>query len=130
MKNPAPSIFLLAALFVAPSCVLVVGAGLGAGAMYALGEASVESYLEQSMTSVYSAAQAQLEDGGSIEFEEVGVREAYLTARVDDTDIEIFLTAVTKNTTRMVVKARKWRSTAPNTEVAQVTSDRIAFRAQ
>ncbi len=129
MKKLAPSFFLIAALLAAPSCVLVVGAGIGASAMYALGEDSIELYLDHPMNSVYTAAQAQIEDTGDVELEELGVKEAYISARVDDAEIDIFLTGVTENTTRMVVKARKWKSTAPDLDAAQSIADRIAYRA-
>lgn len=130
MKTLAPFVCLLAILVAAPSCVLVVGAGLGAGAMYALGEDSIELYTEHSLDSVYSAAQLHFEDVGEVKVEEMGVKEAYIAARVDDTDIDVYLTGVTDNTTRMVVKARKWRSTAPDLDMAQEIADRIAYRAK
>jgi hypothetical protein len=130
MKTLAPFVFLLATLVVAPSCVLVVGAGLGASAMYALGEDSIELYTEHSLDSVYSAAQLHLEDVGEVKVEEMGIREAYISARVEDADIDVFLTGVTDHTTRIIVKARKWGSTAPDLDVAQDIADRIAYRAK
>jgi uncharacterized UPF0146 family protein len=110
--------------------VLVVGAGLGASAMYALGEDSIELYTEHSLDSVYSAAQLHLEDVGEVKVEEMGIREAYISARVEDADIDVFLTGVTDHTTRIIVKARKWGSTAPDLDVAQDIADRIAYRAK
>ncbi len=130
MNKIAPSVFLLVTLLAAPSCVLVVGAGIGAGAMYVLGEDSVELYVDADLDEVYEATQEHLEDGGEVTTEDMGIREAFVSATVDGVEVEVFLTGVTDTTTRIVVKARKWRETSPDLDVAQATADRIAFRVQ
>lgn len=130
MNKLATSAFLLTTLLVAPSCVLVVGAGIGAGAMYVLGEDSIELYVDASLDDVYEATQEELGDGGEVTVDDIGVKEAFVAATVDEIEIEVFLTGVTDNTTRIVVKARKWRETAPDLDIAQATADRIAYRVQ
>ena len=59
---------------------------------------------------------------------EQGIKEGRLSARVDDDQVDVFLTRITDNTTEMVVQARKWKDLAPNLELAQQVSDRIAYR--
>jgi hypothetical protein len=130
MKRLAPLAFLFVTVVAVPSCVLVVGAGIGAGAMYALGEDSIELYIDHTLDSVYSAAQLHLEDVGEVKVEEMGVREAYIAARVEKADVDIYLTGVTENTTRLIVKARKWNAAAPDLELAQDLADLIAYRAK
>lgn len=130
MKRYSPSVFLLVTLLAAPSCVLVVGAGIGVGAMYVLGEDSVELYVDADLDEVYEATRDDLGESGEVTMDDIGVREAFVAATVDDVEVEVFLTGVTESTTRIVVKARKWRETAPDLDLAQATADRIAFRVQ
>lgn len=128
MKSILPLAALLFLGLAAPSCVLVAGAAIGAGAMYALGEDSVRIYLDYGMDDVYSAAEAEFQDRGSLESMDQGIKEGQLSARVEEHQVEVFLTRITDNTTELVVKARKWSDLAPNLELAQQVSDRIAYR--
>lgn len=128
MKSILPLATLSLLALAAPSCVLVAGAALGAGAMYALGEDSVRIFVESDMDDTYAAAEAEFQDRGSLESMEQGIKEGRLTARVDDDQVDVFLTRITDNTTEMVVQARKWKDLAPNLELAQQVSDRIAYR--
>lgn len=122
MKSILPLATLSLLALAAPSCVL------GAGAMYALGEDSVRIFVESDMDDTYAAAEAEFQDRGSLESMEQGIKEGRLTARVDDDQVDVFLTRITDNTTEMVVQARKWKDLAPNLELAQQVSDRIAYR--
>ena len=128
MKSILPLATLSLLALAAPSCVLVAGAALGAGAMYALGEDSVRIFVESDMADTYAAAEAEFQDRGSLESMEQGIKEGRLSARVDDDQVDVFLTRITDNTTEMVVQARKWKDLAPNLELAQQVSDRIAYR--
>lgn len=128
MKKLLPVVLLGACVGAMPSCVLAVGAALGAGTMYSLGEDSERIYLDAPMTDVFSAAQAEFRDRGSLELLEAGNKESFLSAKVEDAQIEVFLSKITDNTTEMVVKARKWSDMAPELEMAGRVADRIAYR--
>lgn len=128
MKTMLPLTCLTLLTLAAPSCVLAAGAAIGAGAMYALGEDSVRIYLESGIDDVYAASEAEFQDRGSLESVDLGNKEGKLSAKVDDHQVDVFLTRITDNTTELVVKARKWADLAPNLELAQQVSDRIAYR--
>ena len=128
MKSILPLASLSLLVLAAPSCVLAAGAAIGAGAMYALGEDSVRIYLDAGMDDVYAASEAEFQDRGSLESLDMGNQEGKLSAKVDDHQVEVFLTRLTDNTTELVVKARQWSDLAPNLELAQPVSDRIAYR--
>ncbi|MFK5957147.1 MAG: DUF3568 family protein [Planctomycetota bacterium] len=128
MKKLLPAVLLSACAVALPSCVLAVGAAIGAGAMYSVGEDSEQIYLDAPMTDVFSAAQAEFKDRGSLEMLEAGNQESFMSAKVEDVQVEIFLRKITDNTTEMVVKARKWADMAPDLEMAGRVADRIAYR--
>ena len=128
MKKLLPVVLLSVSLTTIPSCVLAAGVALGAGAMYSLGEDSVQTYLDAPMTDVFSAAQAEFRDRGSIELLEAGNKESFMRAKVEDVEVEVFFTRITDNATEMVIKARKWSDMAPDLELAGCVSDRIAYR--
>ena len=119
---------LCALLLPMSACVLAAGAAIGAGAMYSMGEDSTELYLDAGLDDVFAAAQAEFRERGVMEEIEAGRTEGHIQARLDAEDVEVFLTKLTENTTRMVVKARKWREMAPALEVAERVADRIAYR--
>ncbi|MDA0666850.1 MAG: DUF3568 family protein [Planctomycetota bacterium] len=128
MKKLLPAVFLSALLAALPSCVLAAGAVLGAGAMYSLGEDSVQTYFDAPMTDVFAAAQAEFRDRGSMELLEAGNDESFIRARVENVEVEVFLKRITDNTTEMVIKARKWEDMAPDLESAERVADRISYR--
>jgi len=111
-----------------PSCALAVGAALGAGGVYAMGDDAARVYLDAPMADVVSASQALLEEGGTIERDDPGEKESVLEGRSDDYRYTIELTALTENTTELVVHARRWAKLAPAQEEAKRLADRIAYR--
>ena len=125
---PSLRVGLLALGLLLPSCALAVGAAIGAGAVYALGEDGIQVFLEEPMEDVLAASQAVLDERGDIEREDLGEKEALLEARDEDFRYTVTLTAVTENTTELVIQARRWAKLAPAPEEAKRLADRIAFR--
>ena len=128
MKKLLPAVLLSALVATMPSCVLAAGVALGAGAMYSLGEDSVQTYVEVPMTDAFAAAQAEFRDSGELGLLEAANKESFIRATVEDNEVEVFFHRITDNTTEMVVKARKWADMAPNLELAERVSDRITYR--
>lgn len=117
-------------LFSASSCVFVIGAGVGAGALYALGEDSVDGYLKADIEDLFDAAEADFEQHGSLDSSEQGARECTLVGTLNKSKVEVFLIQLTDETTHVVIKARKWSSTSPDLETARDMLDRITFRVE
>ena len=115
-------------LLAAASCVFVAGAAVGAGAVYALGTDSVEVYLEAPIAQAHAVAAEELRQHGTLILDDPGAKSGTLTAEVAGSKIEIALTAVMPGTTRAVVRARKWKTLAPDLESAERIADRIALR--
>ena len=130
MKSFPLPVLLSVLLLPLASCVLAAGAAIGAGAMVALDEDSIQLYLDAGLDDVFAASQAEFRERGALEVVEAGKQEGYLRARVDDTELEVFLTRITDRTTRMVVKARKWKEMMPDLEQAERVADRIAYRVE
>lgn len=107
------------------SCVFVAGAAVGAGAVYALGEDSVETYFEATRAEVHDAARALL---GEVELEEAGAKESRLQGEADGIRFDLRMSAVTPGTTRVVVQARKWKTLAPAVDAARSFVDRLALQ--
>jgi len=128
MKVSALPVLLCLGLSSLGSCVLIAGAAIGAGAMYALGEDSTEIYLDADLEDAYAAAQAEFQEKGELEEVSAGVAESSVSGRMGEDRVDIFLTRITDNTTRVVVQARKWADLAPNLPVADRVADRIAYR--
>jgi hypothetical protein len=118
----------LALLLPLGSCVFIAGAAVGAGAIYSLGEDSVEQYFEASIAEAHAAALAEIRHRGEIRSEDPGSKEGRIEAEVEDSEVDVFFTAVTESTTRVVVRARKWQTLAPDLDLAQQLADRIALR--
>lgn len=129
MRSLAVPVVLCLGLAGLGSCVLIAGAAIGAGAMYALGEDSTEIFLDVTLDGAYAAAQAELQETGELDEISGGVGESSVSGRLDDDRVDIFLSRITDNTTRVVVQARKWADLAPNLELAERVADRIAYRA-
>ncbi|MGB0953901.1 MAG: DUF3568 family protein [Planctomycetota bacterium] len=128
MKTFALPALLCLGLLSLGSCVLVAGAAIGAGAMYALGEDSTEVFVDAPMEDAYAAAQAELQEKGELDEIAGGLGESSVVGKVDGHKVEVYLTRITDNATRVVVQARKWADLAPNLELAQRLADRIAYR--
>lgn len=129
MKTLALPALLSLGLLSLGSCVLVAGAAIGAGAMYALGEDSTEVFVDATMDDVYAAAQAELQEKGELDEVSAGLGESSVSGKLDNDRVDIFLSRITDSTTRVVVQGRKWADLAPNLELSQRLADRIAYRA-
>ncbi len=121
-------ILLLPLLLPLGSCVFIAGAAVGAGAIYSLGEDSVEQHFEAAIAEAHAAALAEVRQRGELRSEDPGSKEGRIEADVDDSEVDVYLTAVTESTTRVVVRARKWQTLAPDLDLAQHLADRIALR--
>lgn len=128
MLSPSWRVGLLALGLLLPSCALAVGAAIGAGAAYSLGEDGVQVFLDAPMDDVLAASKAVLEERGELEREDPGEQEALLEGRDDEYRYTITLKAVTANTTELVIRARRWAKLAPAPEEAKRLADRIAYR--
>lgn len=116
---------LLLGLLGLSSCVFVAGAAVGAGAVYALSEDSVETYFEAPREAVHAAARDLLD---AVETEELGAKESRLEGEADGVRYGIGMSAVTPGTTRVVVQARKWKTLAPDLDAARSLVDRLALQ--
>jgi len=124
------ALLLVAALFplAAASCVFVAGAAVGAGVVYALGEDSVEVFLDAELEQVHAAARAVLAERGEIREDTVGARTSHLEADWDGRDVEVDLERATDATVRMVVGARRFSDLAPDQDTARRVADLVAAR--
>ncbi len=114
--------------FLLPSCALAVGAAIGAGAVYSLGEDGIQVFLDAPMEDVLAATQAELADHGEMEREDIGKKDALLESKDEEFRYTVTLKAVTESTTELVIRARRWAKLAPAPEEAKRLADRIAFR--
>ena len=106
--------------------MFVAGAAVGAGALYALGEDSIESYFESSLAETHAAALAHFTAHGEVETDRPGSRESRIRAVVEGVRFDLQLTAVTTGPTRVVVQAPKWATLAPDLVAAREFADQLA----
>jgi hypothetical protein len=124
----AAALLAMAPLLLLPSCAFAIGAAIGAGTVYALGEDAARVYLEAPMADVLEASRAVVVERGEIERDDPGESEAILVVRGDEYQYTVELKALTPNTTELVVSARRWARMAPAQEEATRMADRIALR--
>ncbi len=124
------ALLLVAALLplAAASCVFVAGAAIGAGVVYALGEDSVEVFLDAELEQVHAAARAVLQERGEVREDSLGARTSRLEADWDGRDVEVDLERATDDTVRMVVGARRFSDLAPDQDTARRVADLVVAR--
>ncbi len=116
----------LLALAPLPSCVLLVGAAIGAGVVHAISEDSVEVLFEAGFDEVYDVCEAQLERAGTVERSD-DLRGELEGATVDS-QVEITIDTTRQGYQRVTVRPRKLSGLSPDLETAQWLADAISRR--
>ena len=124
---------LAAVLFLAapvlPGCLLVAGAAVGAGVVYAAGEDSSEVRVEADAARAYSAAREEVILRGTLQTSDAAG--GTLTARIGTSDVTVKVVGEpTENRTRVTVTARANAGISPDRDTAERVAVAIVKRLQ
>lgn len=118
---------LAAALFALPGCVLVAGAAVGAGIVYATGEDSCEVRVEVNGAAAYAASREEVVLRGKVESSDPAV--GILEARIGTSDVKVTVVEEAGGTRSVVtVKARSAGGLAPDAETARILAVAVVKR--
>ena len=115
---------LLAPLALLPSCALAVGAAIGAGVVHTTSEDTAEMILRDGEAAVFAAAEATLESLGRVEAADS--KRGVLTARIDETEVEVRIGPAEAGKTRLEVQARRVAGLSPDLETAKRVARAVA----
>jgi hypothetical protein len=107
----APFACLLLAL---PSCVLAIGAAIGAGAVHTTSEDSVEFLTRSSAKATFAACESSLERLGAVDSKRL-----VLDGTVSESKISVRIEPADQDRQRITVSARRLAGLSPDLEAAR-----------
>ncbi|TAH38228.1 MAG: hypothetical protein EYC70_06290 [Planctomycetota bacterium] len=116
----------LLAVLLAPGCALAVGAAAGAAAVYVTRDDEVEMYFDESFTTVFGAARAELAQRGGVSAADL--ESGHLEGEVEGATVKIWITSVTRDTRKCRVQARANAGISPDLDTAQSVAQGLAER--